>query len=403
MVSANFFDKYFDMIILPDCHPQFYHGWLSSLRSLSLQHPSLYYSILACSASQVYVLKQVQPFRQLTLEYYDRSIKGVSQLLSTSGEAVATNNALLMSIILLYIHGCLGHATLADIPRHLNAAINLLRLRFSSTGGRIQTPFERIALESVLYQIFIVCMGSWTLDYGHDFSFDAGFWMQAEEMLEQADVELLPESSSDVTNSPILAVPVKLLRLLLTVRELFRRPELQSKSRITLLQDEVRQWEAMLVAEEEEQYDGSPPSTNSTTSTHHHAIYTHALHLYILIASLLVSQLASAQSSSTTISAPIPASQTWQLQHALRIIQSYSGSKAWAKSYICNWCVYTIGFFAGTATQVDVVRRDLEAHYAVTGASQIERFLGELEGVWAARAWNFAANGLDESSVGEQE
>lgn len=50
---------------------------------------------------------------------------------------------------------CLGKGTYTDIPPHLQAAVRVLSLRFFDASDNELQPFDRLAFESVLYQIFL--------------------------------------------------------------------------------------------------------------------------------------------------------------------------------------------------------------------------------------------------------
>lgn len=103
LCSRHFVDLYFGQLLLPGCHPAFYHGWIDEIQQLMEQYKSLYYSVLACSASHIHGLSKSPYMQELALDFYGKSVNNVGQLLAVSH--VATHNGLLMSIILLYIHG----------------------------------------------------------------------------------------------------------------------------------------------------------------------------------------------------------------------------------------------------------------------------------------------------------
>jgi hypothetical protein len=373
IVSANFFDKYFDMIVLPNCHPQFYHGWISEIKELMTLHPSLYYSMLACSAAQVHSLSGTSQLHGLALEYYGQSMRYVSRLLDS--ESLVNHNGLLMSIILLYLHGCLGQATFGDIPRHLDAAMSLVRLRLLDGGSAIQQSFDRIALESVLYQIFLTTAGSWSDCQPHAARLDDTFWNKAELLLE--DSHLFPEESPSV-NSPILGVPVSLFRLVLSAKQLYHRRDDPDLAALDELQAEIGDWEALVLR------NGDPDSAASQSNLSHYQLYKDAAYLYIIIASLLIDQAASAVASDATTHIP-SASESWQAAKMLEILKRQQGNTEWGKCFISNWPLYTAGFFMDTHEAQDVVRQELRFRIEVTGFSQPVRFLQDLEAVWAER------------------
>src|ERR1700712_2090611 len=115
----------------------------------------------------------------------------------------------------------MGRGTYTDIPRHVNAAIRILRLRLMDRPFSIDRPFDRLAVESVLYQIFLVTMGSWSHPAQLDYQFDAGFWLRAENVLAQS---MLFPGPSILTNSPVLGVPLAIFKLVLSIKQLRQSP-----------------------------------------------------------------------------------------------------------------------------------------------------------------------------------
>jgi hypothetical protein len=374
LVSQNFFDKYLNMILLPDCHQQFYQGWSSEIRQLMSQHHSLYYSILACSAAQVYRLDGIAPLRELTLEYYDRGIKGVSKLLTIPG--IVHDNALLTSIIMLYLHGCLGYATFSDIPRHLDATSEIIRKRFLESGLPLQCAFDRIAVESCLCQIFLMGMGSWAHPEEVYYRFDVDFWLQAERLLDSSD--MFPFDSVAV-NSPIIAVPLSLHRLLLTIRQMYWRPREQSPETIAAVQAEVEEWEIVVLRE------GGTEDVVLYGDVAHFQLYRDAFHLYILIASLLMEQFVDALDQRPYVLQP-QGTASWQVRKVTQILESHVSDDLWSNCYITNWSCYTVGFFMQDSADIELVRSDLLRRRRATGTSQLQRFSEELESVWLARS-----------------
>lgn len=104
IICRHFVDTYYGLIILPGCHSGFYHGWLTEILRLMASHKSLYYSVLACATSHLHSIDECVQMRELALTYYSRAITKLSQLLAAPSQP-ETNDGLLTSIILLYIHG----------------------------------------------------------------------------------------------------------------------------------------------------------------------------------------------------------------------------------------------------------------------------------------------------------
>jgi hypothetical protein len=107
VLSRHFVEKYYDLLLLPNCHPEFHHGWIHEMGDLMLQHKSLQYSVLACAASHIHFIDASSPMQELALTYYSQAIRGLSEILamSSASQPIENNNGLLMSVMLLYLHG----------------------------------------------------------------------------------------------------------------------------------------------------------------------------------------------------------------------------------------------------------------------------------------------------------
>lgn len=91
-------------MLLPDCYRGFHDGWLTEIQQLMLTHKSLYYSVLACAASHMFLGDSVCEMHYIALSYYSQGVKELSLLLSNVSE-YENHDALLMSVILLYLYG----------------------------------------------------------------------------------------------------------------------------------------------------------------------------------------------------------------------------------------------------------------------------------------------------------
>lgn len=95
--------RYFTFLLLPYCHSGFLHGWLADIQHLMITHKSLYYSVLACSASHLsFIETSNYRMKDLSLTYYGTAI---TELLRPSIRVSESENydALLMSAMMLYI------------------------------------------------------------------------------------------------------------------------------------------------------------------------------------------------------------------------------------------------------------------------------------------------------------
>jgi hypothetical protein len=104
MIARHFVDRYYGLLLLPSCHPQYYHGWINEIQELMVEHECLRYSVLACAASHLHFVDSSPQMQELSLTYYSQAIKGLSGVLAKIGQ-LENHNGLLMSIMLLYLHG----------------------------------------------------------------------------------------------------------------------------------------------------------------------------------------------------------------------------------------------------------------------------------------------------------
>lgn len=104
VIVRHFIDKYYGLLILPNCHPEYYWGWITEIQGLMVQHKSLQYSVLANAASHIHFIDDSSHMQELALTYYSHALRGISKLL-TSVSQLENHNGLLMSVMLLYLHG----------------------------------------------------------------------------------------------------------------------------------------------------------------------------------------------------------------------------------------------------------------------------------------------------------
>lgn len=270
----------------------------------------------------------------------------------------------------------MGKGTYGDIPRHVNAAIRVIRLRLMSNGLSITRPFDRLAVESVLYQMFIVTTGNWSdvipLD---NYEFDAEFWLEAEGLLAQST--LYPGRSISY-NSPVLGIPPAIFKLVLSVKKAHQSPFPQDAATIEQLKNEVEEWEGPILCDMDLDVLSAYEEINHYTS-----FYRDTAYLYILISSLLVEQLISGQAHPGP--PEVAPTDCWQLRKMLQILESHADDQQWATCYIANWTVYTLGFFMSAPEDVEAVRNDLKRRWDITKFAQLARFLADIESTWRER------------------
>jgi hypothetical protein len=374
VISRHFIERYYSLLLLPNCHPDFYDGWITEIQHLMVQHKSLHYSVLANGASHLHLLDENNNMQELALNYYSHAIKDLSKLL-TQERRLENHNGLLMSVMLLYLHGCMGRGTYTDIPQHVSAATRILTLRLFSSQPNITSPFDRLAVESVLYQIFLVTTGLWSEDITLDYDFDTRFWVQAETLLDQS---LMFPDGSKILNSPVLGVPVSLFRLALSLKQQ-RHTINRDMVVLEALKSEVEEWEALVLCDRE--IDRSSPGESANRSR---TFYKDASYLYILCISLILEQILSS-TTATTGPPAMASSSSWQITKAIDIVRSHENDDEWAMCFIGTWPLYTLGFFMATEEHVQIVRHEVNERWRLTRFSQVVRFGRDLEIAWRIR------------------
>lgn len=120
VISNHFVDRYYGLLILPRCHPGFHSGWLAKILDLMASYKFVYYSVLTCAASHIHLIDTSARMQELALIYYSSAITKLSQLL-TAPSQLEYHNGLLISIMLLYIHGVSFPYSFSSLP-HLAAS-----------------------------------------------------------------------------------------------------------------------------------------------------------------------------------------------------------------------------------------------------------------------------------------
>ncbi|KAH7071239.1 hypothetical protein BKA63DRAFT_578403 [Paraphoma chrysanthemicola] len=378
VISRHFIEKYYEYLLLPDCHPAFHDGWIKDIQELMVDDEGLRYAVLANAASHIHNVDTNPGMQSLALKYYSKSIRGLSHVLDQANDPyLASCNGLLMSIILLYLHGCLGKGTYTDIPPHLQAAVRVLSLRFFDDSDNELQPFDLLAFESVLYQIFLTSTVHWS-DPAPLSDFDLQFWIQAETLLERKPMFSGPRS----LNSPVLGVPIALFRLVVQAKEAYQHPRQYDEATLEQLRREVEAWEGVVLSNGRIDASAEHQSQNIQ-----HIYYEGASYLYILIISLLLEQIDQSLWSPAHNQLPntVPRD-TWQMRKALFILQQFERDDGWTNCFIGNWPTYTLGFFCRDEEDIAVIRNEMKRRWDLTKFVQIARFHEDLEKAWEHRS-----------------
>lgn len=265
--------------------------------------------------------------------------------------------------------------TQSDVVKHVNAATRIIVLRLFNRPTGIQRLFDKVALESVIYQQFLLTTGLWSETTPYRHRFDPEFWNSVEELVDRST--LLPGASRNL-ESPILGVPLSLFRIIVILRECYRpginiNPEILKKT-----QRDVRMWENQLRDQDVESVHNAPEISMLRGSTTRDETV-----LYALAASLLLEQLKTAQRGKK-----IPTSVSrdkWQIGMFLGILKRQANNTKWAKSYTGTWPVYTFGLFLAEGEDRQIVVEDLERSWEVTKITPALRYYHDLESIWGSR------------------
>ena len=243
----------------------------------------------------------------------------------------------------------------------------------------INRPFDRLAVESVLYQIFHVTMGSWSDPSERDYHFDPEFWLRAEKLLAQSVLFPAPSVS---TNSPVLGLPLALFKLVLSIKQLWRSPIRHDGETLDELKVELDEWERVVVFEDQ---NTNLLSAMEELSYSDHLLYEDATRLYVLVSSLLIKQLYDdSNPGAVKLHHPAP-KDSWQVAKAVDVLRRHQDDDDWARCYIGNWPVYSLGFFANSPEDISVIRNDMQRRWDLMRSCQLERFRNDVEATWAER------------------
>ena len=271
----------------------------------------------------------------------------------------------------------MGTSSCPDVPNHLNAAIRILKLRLLNRNLSICRPFDFLAVESVLYQIFLAATGSWVKTTSFQFSFDATFWSQAEKFLVQY---ALCFSRSISYSSPILGIPPTLFRLFVSIKQIYQDPSRHDRQLLDQSRIMLGKWE--MAASRDQDLD----SQSRWNASSRHSVYCKEVtYLYICVGSLLVEKLLQ-DGSSSELPQPVPRDK-WQVSKALQILQNRHNEDDWARYYIGTWPVYTLGFSICASEDIEIVRSDIRRRWEITRFAHTLHFSKDLESVWSSRGF----------------
>lgn len=245
----------------------------------------------------------------------------------------------------------------------------ILSVRLFKSPTAIMNPFIKLALESVLNQIFLISTGLWSDDTASQTTFDSCFWSTAEKLLVGCD----PNSKQLVNaNSPILGIPVALFRLAMSVKQFYQGTLRPLEVALSRLNDELESWEVLV----RDPQLANVWTRHASTSSKYRCFQDVAA-LMILVISLLFEQVLRGKTANRF---PLKAANnSWQITMAREVLQRNRQEEKWSLCFIGTWPVYTLGFLMSDDADIQLVKDDLDRRWHRTKFSQAQRYRKDLE------------------------
>ncbi|KAF5680462.1 hypothetical protein FDENT_8401 [Fusarium denticulatum] len=354
------------LLLLPHCSSVFHKTWYTAIRTIMVSRKTLSSALMACATSFVSIRGGPPGMCHVSHQYYTDSLSRLADSLCQGSPE--KDDDILITIVLLYAFNFIsGSSSWDDQPQHVSAAIKIIISRILNATSTDLTTFLRLALESVLYQVFLLNNGLWSSvnSYVSFQSLNSEFWALSEKLLEHPtslDFSLLS------INSPVLGMPLAVMRLATYLGQLCLGRESANMEDLVKLQTEVTTWEdfALQAVEHTDAYDALNKDANC---------------LYTMIASILMQHLiAFGPNTGLPKVSPID---SWQACTALQILSRRAGDHRWLECFMGTWPVYALGFLLSDGNDRDIVRRDMQSRRELTGFWIVKRFQEDLEGSWA--------------------
>ncbi|KAM0083143.1 hypothetical protein ACKRZS_005089 [Fusarium odoratissimum] len=354
------------LLLLPHCSSVFYKTWHGAIRGIMVSRKSLSPALMACATSFVSVRGGPPGMCHVSHQYYTDSLASLAG--SLCQDSPEKDDDILVTIVLLYAFNIIsGSSSWDDQPQHVSAAIKIIISRVLNATSADLSAFLRLALESVLYQVFLLNNGLWSsaTSYISLQSLNSEFWARSERLLEHPDNMDFALLS---LNSPVLGMPLAVMRLATFLGQLCLGRESANREHLVKLQTEVTTWEdfALQAVEQTDTFDALNRDANC---------------LYAMVASILMQHL---MAFGPNAGLPkVSPTDSWQACVALHILSRRAGDHRWSECFIGTWPVYALGFLLSEREDRDIVRRDMQSRRELTGFWIVKRFQEDLERSWA--------------------
>ncbi|KIW93364.1 uncharacterized protein Z519_05969 [Cladophialophora bantiana CBS 173.52] len=379
----HFLDGFLPLLILSNTHPGFQSQFIPEVVEMLLQFEGMRDIALACGASRMHLLTGNVQMNEVGIRYYARAVSEVNRSLSMIDWGRDDfNDALLVAIIFLYIHGVFSIGTNKDIGKHVMGAIQLMKLRCThSRRPPMPRPIHRIIWESILYQVFRQTVNRpFAVDFQPDFEFCA----RAEETLQSLT---FPDASA-ADNSPVIGFPLALQKLIIEIVQLCKSPAKPEPELLEVLGRQLGYWEQTILEEghcvnEEDSWLTKTPAERARI------FHQHSTSLHILAASLLLDWVSRSHEVYETESPLPPAGDTWQVRRGLEIMQCPQANEEWSRCYLGSWPTLIFGYAVDKPEDIALIRNDLRQRFHKLYSGEELLFLEELESVWRTRGVSY--------------
>ncbi|KAF9885519.1 hypothetical protein FE257_012847 [Aspergillus nanangensis] len=330
---------------------------------LFLTVASVKHAVLASSASNKYMLSRDSRYEKLALGYYSQAVKEVNAALQElCSEQTIPSNALLW-----------GKDKHVNPSTHVAGAMALInaRLNHNPSSLSITRAIDRVALESVIYQAFLLSTGR---------PLTPSFFIHPRCL---SRIESLLEPAKSPQSSPILSLPLSLYRLIWDIVELCHDPTHTEERAIQHLALELARWENSVLQS------NPTASPNPKSAESRHACFQT---LYVIAASILFGWISGSLAVPLTMQFPVLARSVlptrlppWQMRHALSLLNQPEVVDPWAQSFLAAWPILIFGLAARSKGEAMLIRDVLVRMRDRMGYGFAQRTLGELEVEWRAK------------------
>ncbi|KAF6811379.1 fatty-acid amide hydrolase [Colletotrichum musicola] len=153
----------------------------SQVVGMMMGSDSVKYAVLANCASNKYMLSRNIRYQNAALVYYLKAIELVNHALLELGSfKKSPGDALLTTVVYLYLYNFWGSDTSVDARKHIDGAMSLLKLRYADSNSPLSMarPLHRVTTESVLYQAFLLAIRQ---PFAPNFQVDKQFLTRSED------------------------------------------------------------------------------------------------------------------------------------------------------------------------------------------------------------------------------